>query len=153
VRERLRAVAETLRGDETRVGLATILGSGAAGGLVLSAVAVAAPTVVEATGLSAAWPIALVAGASTGAVVCTGVARGEGLDRRGTALGAGAAAATVALLSPGAILAVRALADVEPALLGGGVGPDSLFGLSVALSVPAFALGAAVGYALSALLR
>ncbi len=153
MRERLRAVAAAARGDETRVGLATVLGSGVGGILVLSAVAAAAPAVVEATGLSAAWPLALVAGASTAAVVCTGVARGDGLDRRATALGAGAAAATVALLSPGAILAVRALVAVEPALLGGVVDADGLFGLSVALSVPAFALGAAVGYALWAVPR
>jgi len=151
VRERLRAVADAARGDETRVGLVTVLGSGAVGVVVLSVVAVAARAVTDATGLSAAWPLALVAGASTAAVVCTGVAA-AGVDRRGTALGAGAAAATVALLAPGAILAVRALATVEPALLGG-VDPDGLFGLSVALSVPAFALGVAVGYALWTLPR
>lgn len=145
--ERLGSLRTALRGDDSRVGLLTIVGSAAAGLVGLAAVVLAGPAVVSVTGLTASWPPGFVVGASTAAVVCAARARRGGLDPRATALGTGTAAAVFAVLSPGVSLAVGALSPAAGEVLLGGLveGPDGLFRLSVALAVPAFALGAAVG--------
>jgi hypothetical protein len=138
--------------NEHRVGLTTLVGSAGAGLVAFGAVAVTIPAVVSATPLSTAWPVALVAGASTAAVVCTARAVAAGVARRQTATAAGAAAATVALLVPGVALGLPLSAEASVALLGGLTEADAV-ALSAALAVPAFGLGAGVGLALSTLQR
>lgn len=150
MRERLRPLLATFRGDQSRVGLVTLLVSGTAGLVVLAVVVLVGPAVLPLPPLSASWPPGFVLGASTAAVVCTLLARRRGRDQRAITLGAGAAAAVFAVASPGVALAVATLTPgAEEVLLGGLLDQERLLGLSVALAVPAFALGAVAGYALS----
>ncbi len=147
VRDGFRAVVGALRGDESRVGIGTILVSAVVGLVPYAAVVLGGPFLVARTPLSASWPPALVLGSGTAALLAGTVSARGGRETRPTVLGAGAAAATLVLLSPTVAVGLVVLSSpVEGALLGGLLSLDGLFRFSTALAVPGFAFGAGIGY-------